>query len=105
MVAEKTRQQWLRAVRRWSLVGAVGGLGFGVYAHLAWGGSPGLLGSVAFYVPMGTAMVLILWASMYRFDFAQVWGWRPMGLTFVAVAVLLATGVGVGCAQGVCGDR
>jgi len=103
-VAEKSREQWVRTVRRWLVVGAVVGFGSGTIAHFAFDGSSGLLGSLAFYLPMGAAMGLTLWASMYRYTFARVWGWAAMGLTFALIGLLLATSIGIGCLQGICGE-
>lgn len=106
VVAEKTREQWLAAVRRWLVVGVVVGLVVGTVAHLAddaSSGLGGLLGSLAFWVPMVAATVLLLWAAMYRYDLAKVWGWAAAGLTFGIVFLLMAVGIGVGCLQGVCG--
>ena len=106
-VAEKTRDQWRAAVRRWVLVGAVVGLLVGVVGHLAWdrsSGLTGLLGSLGFWVPLGAGNVLVLWAAMYRYGFARVWGWAAGGLTFGLVMLLDAVGIGVCCLQGICGS-
>lgn len=103
-MADKTREQWVAAVRRWLVVGAVAGLAFGVFAHVRWDGSPGLLGALAFFVPLGAAMGLLLWAGAYRYDFVRVWGWVAAGWTVAALAALLGAGIGAGCLQGLCGD-
>lgn len=107
-MAEKSRQEWTAAVRRWSVVGLVFGFAFGCFAHFAWDGSSGLAGllaALAFYVPMGAGVLITLWAAMYKYDFANVWGWSAMGLTFGLIALLIATSIGVGCLQGICGER
>ena len=107
-VPEKSREQWHRAVRRWTVVGAAAGVGFGTFAHVAWDAAvtpTGLLGSLAFSVPMGAALVLVLWAPAYRYEFAKVWGWTALGLTVGLLVLLMATGIGVGCLQGICGER
>jgi len=92
-------------MRRWAGVGAAAGFvaGVAIWANAA-EGDGSLLGSLAFFIPMGAALVVMLWMSTYRWDFTKVWGWRLLGLTSLALVTLMATAIGVGCLQGICGD-
>ena len=100
-MAEKTRQQWIRAVRRWTLLGAVLGLLVGVVGGIR-DDAESVLAYVAFCVPAGAAFVVMLWASTYRYDLAKVWGKGLALLTVATLVGLIALTVGVGCLQGIC---
>ena len=104
-MAEKTREQWVRAMRRWLTVGAVVGLVTGIVLWAVDGGGVSMLASLAMFIPMGAAAVLLLWMSMYKYDFKQVWGLRLMGLSMLVLLALMATSIGIGCLQGICGER
>lgn len=106
-MAEKTRDQWRRAVRRWSAVGLVAGLGTAVYVVLVVDQedhSPlEVAADVLSFALMGAAFGLMLWASTYRYTFVQVWGWAASGLTAGLLVLLVGGGTGLLCLRGGCG--
>ena len=104
-MAEKTREQWVRAMRRWPTLGAWLGAIAGVIIWVIDDGRSSLLGSLAFFIPMGAALVMMLWMSMYRYDAGEVWGWRLFGISVLVLVALMATSIGIGCLQGICGER
>jgi hypothetical protein len=102
-VAERTLDQWWRVTTRWGVGGAVAGLVVALWAAVAdEGWSP--LHAVA-VVPMGAALALLLRYSVYRYEYARVWGWRAFLLLCLVCGGLMTVSVAGLCASDLCGER
>ena len=103
-MAEKTRRQWERAASRWTLTGVAVGVIAGVVLG-AQDPAASIVDYLSFTMPMGAALIVMLWLSTYRYSLFQVWGTRLALLSMLLMLALVGLGVGVVCLQGACGER